>query len=86
MELSKQERDRRAEQSRRDRSYSLREWCGIRRISPSMFYKLRQQGLAPKVHYVGKKVLVSGEADAEWLAEREAEAERANGNSEEAAA
>ena len=38
------------------------------------FYKLDEQGLAPKTHNVGVKRLISPEADAEWLRAREAEA------------
>jgi hypothetical protein len=54
-------------------SFTVREWCEHRRISQAMFYKLDQQGLAPKSHYAGAKRLISGEADAEWLRAREAE-------------
>ena len=37
-----------------------------------MFYKLDDQGLAPKTHRVGVKRLISPQADAEWLQQREA--------------
>jgi hypothetical protein len=40
-----------------------------------MFYKLALQGLAPASYYVGAKRLISDEADARWVREREAEAE-----------
>jgi hypothetical protein len=58
-----------------EKSFSLIEWCEHRRVSRSMYYKLRDQGLAPRVHRVGDKVLVSPDADREWLAEREAAAQ-----------
>jgi hypothetical protein len=67
------------ENERRDRqrkaSFTVREWCEFRRISPAMFYKIDQQGLAPQSHYVGTRRLISAEADAAWLAAREAENE-----------
>jgi hypothetical protein len=76
--MTERERQRRAEQSRRDRaSYTLDEWCERRRISRSMFYLLKKRGQAPKIHYAGKKPIVSDEADREWLAAREAEGDSA---------
>jgi hypothetical protein len=76
--MTERERKRRAEQSRRDRqaSYTIAEWCDRRRLSLAMFYKLDQQNLAPRSYYVGRKRCISDEADAEWLAAREAETER----------
>ena len=58
-------------------SFTVKEWCQHRRISPAMFYKMDQQGVAPRSHYAGSKRLISGEADAEWLEERESEAANA---------
>jgi hypothetical protein len=57
-----------------ENSFSLAEWCAARRISRSMLYKLRAQGLAPRTHKAGDKLLVSAAADREWLTSREAEA------------
>jgi hypothetical protein len=70
-EMSDREKVRRERQ--RQASFTVREWCEFRRISPAMFYKLDGQGLAPKSHYVGARRLISGEADEEWLRERESE-------------
>jgi hypothetical protein len=56
-------------------SFTVGEWCEHRRISRAMFYKLDLQGLAPRSYRVGAKRLISGEADAAWMAAREAEAE-----------
>lgn len=79
--MSDRERQRRAEQSRRDKqsrcSFTIGEWCERRRVSRAMYYKLREQGRAPKTHYAGAKALISDEADAAWVAAREAEAEQA---------
>ena len=55
-------------------SLTLNEWCSLRRVSRSMFYKLENQGLGPRTHSIGTKRLISAEADAAWLAARETEA------------
>ena len=69
--MSERERDRRDRQ--RQASFTVKEWCEFRRISPAMFYKLDAQGLAPKSHYAGVRRLISDEADRDWLAARENE-------------
>ena len=75
--MSERERERRAAQSRRDRtrseSFTVSEWCQRRRISRAMLYKLWAKGLGPATYYVGNRRYVSSEADAVWLASREAE-------------
>jgi len=55
-------------------SFTIREWCAHRKVSRSMFYKLREKGKAPRTHRAGVKHLISPDADAEWLRAREAEA------------
>jgi hypothetical protein len=45
-------------------------------ISRSLFYILDRRGEAPKTFRVGKRRLVSPEADLEWRREREARAVR----------
>ena len=55
-------------------SLTIAEWCAHRRVSRSMFYKLDAEGLAPRTHNVGVKRLISPQADAEWLQQREAAA------------
>jgi hypothetical protein len=76
--MSARERERRAAQSRRDRkrneSFTVSEWCEYRRISRAMLYKLLAEGLGPATYFVGNRRYVSSEADAAWLAAREAEA------------
>jgi len=61
---------------RDDGSMTLAQWCEHRKVSMSMYYKLRDQGRSPRVHRVGAKVLISAEADRAWLREREAEGAR----------
>jgi hypothetical protein len=53
-------------------SFTLDEWCARRRVSRSSFYKM-PESLRPRTHNAGVKVLVSAEADEEWLRERESE-------------
>jgi hypothetical protein len=74
--MSERERQRRAEQSRSDRdgSYTLSEWCDHRRISKAMFYKMPGPW-RPRTHNAGAKVLISHEADLDWVAAREAESQ-----------
>ena len=76
--MSERERERRATQSSRDRkqneSYTVSEWCALRRLSRAMLYKLLAAGLGPATYFVGNRRYVSSEADAAWLAAREAEA------------
>jgi len=75
--MTPQEAERRARQSAashaRNGSMTVDEWCEHRRLSRSMAYKLWAEGRGPATHYVGTKRLISSEADAAWLAEREAE-------------
>lgn len=52
-------------------AYSLHEFCAMVDISVSMYGKLRRQGLAPREIRLGRRVLISTEAMAEWRAERE---------------
>lgn len=53
-------------------SMTIAEWCAHRRVSRSMLYKMWDEGDGPASHYVGTKRLISSEADAAWLREREA--------------
>ena len=58
---------------RRNASMTILQWCAHRKISRAMFYKLTLNGQGPKTFMVGSKRFVSEEADAAWLAQREAE-------------
>lgn len=77
--MSEQELERHPAQGHRDRlrnaSFTVDEWCQHRRISRGLFYKMCKQGIAPRTHMAGVRRLISAEADAEWLAQREAQAE-----------
>ena len=53
-------------------SLTISEWCALRKVSRSMFYNLDNEGLAPKTHNVGVKRLISPDADAERLRQRDA--------------
>ena len=55
-------------------SFTIPEWCEYRRLSISMFYKLRAQGKAPATLPVGRHQTITAEADAAWARERQAEA------------
>jgi hypothetical protein len=80
-DISDRERERRAQQRAaslaQNQSYTIKEWCAKRRISKAMFYKLDGKGKGPRTHYAGTKRLISPQADADWIAEREAEAAEA---------
>ena len=55
-------------------AFSIREFCAAHRISQSMYYKLKTQGLGPREMAVGSRRLISQEAAAEWRKAREAAA------------
>jgi hypothetical protein len=52
-------------------AYNVDEFCKAHRISRAMYYKLNDQGLAPRVMRVGTRALISKEAAADWRRERE---------------
>ena len=51
---------------------SIDEFCIAHGISRAMFYKIRKQGLAPRIMTVGSRQLISDEAAAEWRRQMEA--------------
>ena len=55
-------------------SFTIAEWCKHRRVSISMYYKLRAQGKAPATLPVGRHQTITAEADAAWARERQAQA------------
>jgi hypothetical protein len=63
-------------------SFTINEWCGHRRISRGEFYKLKKIKKAPRLHYAGTKPLISREADADWVRDREAEFNELHGKAE----
>ena len=55
-------------------SFTIAEWCEYRRVSISMYYKLKAQGKAPATLPVGRHQTITAEADATWARECQAEA------------
>jgi predicted DNA-binding transcriptional regulator AlpA len=52
-------------------AFSIPEFCQRHCISRSAFYKARDAGTGPRLMRLGKKVLISKEAAAEWRRARE---------------
>ena len=48
---------------RKTGSFSIAEWCRHRRVSVSMYYKMKAEGWAPRTMSVGDRQLISAEAD-----------------------
>jgi hypothetical protein len=46
---------------------TIAEWCALRRISRSMFYKMRRLGIGPEVTFYGGTIpRITREADRRW--------------------
>ena len=54
-------------------AYSIREFCVAHRLSESMYFKLRNQGLGPDEMSVGSRRIISFEAAERWRRAREAQ-------------
>jgi hypothetical protein len=52
-------------------AYTIPEFCNRYRISTAFFFKLQAQGKGPRMMEVGRRKLVSRQADADWCRERE---------------
>jgi len=52
-------------------AYSIREFCAAHRLSESMYFKLRNQGLGPDEMSVGSRRIISFEAAERWRRARE---------------
>jgi hypothetical protein len=84
LDISDRERARRQRQ-REDslaqrpgqKSFTITQWCVRRRVSRAMYYKLKRRGKAPLTYDAGGP-RISDQADADWLREREAEAQSQN--------
>ena len=55
-------------------SFTIQECCEHRRVSISMYYKLKAQGKAPATLPVGRHQTITSEADAAWARQRQAQA------------
>ena len=54
------------QESRKDGTYTVNQFCKAHNISRSMFYKQQKLGQGPRVMRVGRRRLISYEAAAEW--------------------
>jgi hypothetical protein len=59
-------------------AYTISEFCAANRISASMYHKLKSLGLGPREMDVGRRKIITPEANAEWQAAREREAASAS--------
>src|SRR5262249_54657753 len=59
-------------------AYTIPEFCAANRISASMYHKLKSLGLGPREMDVGRRRIITPEANAEWQATREREAASAS--------
>ncbi len=56
----------------RTKSFTRREWCELRGVSNSYYWRMKKLGTAPKSYKVGNQERITPEADAEWMTVREA--------------
>lgn len=54
------------------KAYTINDFCKAYSISRSLFYKLKDQGKAPKTFALGKRILISREAAQSWQENLEA--------------
>lgn len=52
-------------------SLTVKEFCAKHRIAPCTFYKLKSQGRAPKLMFLGRAIRITPEAEMAWRAARE---------------
>ena len=50
---------------------TVSEFCARWHISEPLYFKLRRKGLGPKVMRIGRRTLITPEANAEWQRQRE---------------
>lgn len=56
-------------------AYSIAEFCADNRISRTHLHNLNKAGRGPRVMRVGRRVIISAEAAADWRREFEAQVE-----------
>jgi hypothetical protein len=59
-----------------DQSFTITEWCKLRRYSRSEFYRIKARGEAPDTIGVGRATRITPDADKRWLADMEAKFSR----------
>jgi len=47
-------------------AYSVREWCARRGICPATFYNRLPHGEMPAIVKIGRRTIITVEADSEW--------------------
>jgi hypothetical protein len=52
-------------------AFSIRTFCQRHQLSQSFYFKIKKLGLGPREMAVGKRILISREAAADWRRERE---------------
>ena len=52
-------------------AYTIKQWCERWHISPPMYFKLQRAGGGPQTLRIGRRVLISIEADKAWRRKRE---------------
>jgi hypothetical protein len=63
---------------------SIDGFCARQSFTRQHFYNLKKKRKAPRVAYVGARVIITPEAEREWEREREAETDREAANAAEA--
>lgn len=48
--------------------FTRQEFCERRRISASMYQKLKRRGFGPREMQIGRKILIDRQAEADWVA------------------
>jgi predicted DNA-binding transcriptional regulator AlpA len=52
--------------------FTISEWCQKRRVSESMFFKMKTLGIAPRQTRIGRRVTITAADDDAWQRAREA--------------
>jgi len=55
-------------------SYTINQWCALRKYSRAEFYRMRNRGDAPLIIGQGRMSRITPDADAEWLKAQERKA------------
>jgi hypothetical protein len=55
-------------------AFTIDEFCKAFRISRAHYFNMQKAGETPRVMHVGKRVIISRQAAADWVADREAAA------------
>ena len=53
-------------------AFSIPQWCDRNGVGASFYFKLQKIGAGPRVMRIGRRTLISREADEEWCRELEA--------------